>query len=236
MPRRALRGWQCLRAPCSNAGARSHLPMMLPLSLWMLPPVALAVALLLPRDRAIALWLKAREDHGVIRVFKRITDFAEGWYWLAGSGLVFLAGSAAAMVLQGPAGEAARLAAGLGLAVLAAIALGAAILHTFKLFVGRVRPRDLFRSGAYGFSFFGFDVRKDSFPSGHAQTICAVATVFVLVWPWSAIVAVPVAVALSASRFIVTAHYASDVCMGMLIGVAGAEAALLWGFPELLAR
>ena len=209
---------------------------MVALSLWMMVPVALAVAVLLPRDRAIALWLKAREDHPAIRFFKRITDFAEGWYWLAGSGVVFLAGSAAAMILPEHAAATARTTADLGLAVLAAIALGAAILHTFKLFVGRARPRDLFRSGAYGFSFFGFDVKKDSFPSGHAQTICAVATVLILVWPWSAVVAVPVALALSASRFIVTAHYASDVCMGMLIGIAGAEAALLWGFPELIAR
>ena len=70
------------------------------------------------------------------------------------------------------------------LAFIASLTLGSAVLHVIKLVLGRRRPRDDMEMGLYGFMPFAFNLDYNSFPSGHALTICCVAVIFTCVWPW----------------------------------------------------
>jgi len=91
-----------------------------------------------------------------------------------------------------------------------------------KHLVGRGRPRLIDLYGPYHFDLFSLKAVLASFPSGHTTTVFAALGAFVLlaprVGPWFLLVAVPVA----ASRMIVGAHYPSDVCGGLLLGLGSA--------------
>ncbi len=93
------------------------------------------------------------------------------------------------------------------LAFIASLTLGSAILHVIKLVLGRRRPRDDMEMGLYGFMPLAFNSDYNSFPSGHALTICCVAVIFTCVWPiwwpaWFAIAAV-----LAVTRALLTAQF-----------------------------
>jgi undecaprenyl-diphosphatase len=68
-----------------------------------------------------------------------------------------------------------------------------------------------------------------SFPSGHAAAASAIGTTLVLSEPFLALLVVPLAVVVSASRVRLRVHHISDVVAGAALGVAGgiAGAALL---------
>ena len=117
------------------------------------------------------------------------------------------------------------------LAFIASLTLGSVVLHTIKLLLGRRRPRDDMEMGLYGFLPLSFNLEYNSFPSGHALTICCVAVIFTCVWPflwplWFAIAAV-----LAVTRALLTAHFLSDVLIGAGIGLIAAREVLLLGFP-----
>lgn len=198
--------------------------------LTLLVVLLMAAAAALPWDRSAALWLKQREQGPVPVAFKRITDWAKALWWIVGLVAASVIGWAASG-LGGLVAELPERAAAILLGLLA----GAAILHSLKFVIGRTRPRDLFRTGVYGFRFFAFDTKLDSFPSGHAQTICGVMTALALMVPAGTLVFAGVAAVLSASRFVVTAHYMSDVFIGAAIGAGAAYAVMTFGFPHLIA-
>ena len=117
------------------------------------------------------------------------------------------------------------------LAFIASLTLGSAVLHAIKLVLGRRRPRDDMEMGLYGFMPLAFNLEYNSFPSGHALTICCVAVIFTCVWPllwplWFAVAAV-----LAVTRALLTAHFLSDVLIGAGIGLIAAREVLLLGFP-----
>ena len=69
------------------------------------------------------------------------------------------------------------------MAFIASLVVGSAVLHAIKLVMGRRRPRDDMEMGLYGFMPLAFNPDYNSFPSGHALTICCVAVIFTCVWP-----------------------------------------------------
>jgi hypothetical protein len=58
------------------------------------------------------------------------------------------------------------------LAFIASLSMGSVVLHLIKLVLGRRRPRDDMEMGLYGFTPLAFNPDYNSFPSGHALTIC----------------------------------------------------------------
>ena len=88
-----------------------------------------------------------------------------------------------------------------------------------KIIFGRARPKMLFGQGLYGFSFFQFSARMNSFPSGHSDTAFALATALALLLPRWRIPAFAIAVLVPVSRVVVGAHYPSDVLAGPYLGV-----------------
>ena len=113
----------------------------------------------------------------------------------------------------------------LGLAVLVALTLSHVAVQVLKRAVARPRPCD-----ANGHPLALVDLPDPySFPSGHAAAVSAIATTVTLNEPVLAVLVVPLAVAISASRVALRVHHVSDVIAGVTLGVAGgvAGAALL---------
>ena len=69
----------------------------------------------------------------------------------------------------------------------------------------------------------------DSFPSGHATTICSLALALSLLYPRLRWIWIVIALLVSMSRVVIGAHYVSDVIMGAYVGIF--TAFLLWKKP-----
>jgi undecaprenyl-diphosphatase len=105
----------------------------------------------------------------------------------------------------------------LGLAVLVALTLSHVAVQVLKRAVARPRPCD-----ANGHPLALIDLPDPySFPSGHAAAVSAIATTVTLSQPVLALVVVPLAVVVSASRVALRVHHVSDVVAGVALGVAG---------------
>ncbi len=170
-------------------------------------------------------------DHVDARTHKRldgITHYAKAGHWLAAAILALVV--AAVFRHFGWLDEEADQMITYSIAFMVSLTVGSAVLHSIKLVLGRRRPRDDMEMGLYGFVPFAFNTDYNSFPSGHALTICCVAVIFTCVWPflwplWFAIAAV-----LTVTRALLTAHFVSDVLIGAGIGLITAREVLLLGF------
>jgi membrane-associated phospholipid phosphatase len=166
-----------------------------------------------------------------LRIHKT-TDWAKGGHWLAVSVLVLLASWIARRFFHG--GVVFVQLEQIALAFLVALAIGSAILHAMKLFLGRRRPRDELELDLYGFMPWRFDFQYDSFPSGHALTITCVAVVASGAWPALAILWFAIALYLAFTRAALTAHFLSDVFIGAGIGMIVTRETILFWFPHLM--
>ena len=92
-----------------------------------------------------------------------------------------------------------------------------------KIVVGRTRPKLLFASGTYDFTWFGLHADHWSFPSGHATTIAALMTALWCLWPRPLWLYVAAAGVVAASRVVTDQHYLSDVIAGVALGVVAAR-------------
>ena len=123
-------------------------------------------------------------DHVSARTHKfldGITHYAKAGHWLAAA-ILALAGRPGSP-FRGRRARRCPLMIDYSLAFIAMLTLGSAVLHVIKLVLGRRRPRDDMEMGLYGFQPFAFNLEYNSFPSGHALTICCVAVIFTCVWP-----------------------------------------------------
>ncbi|HWA29507.1 MAG TPA: phosphatase PAP2 family protein [Rhizomicrobium sp.] len=173
-------------------------------------------------------------DRIPVRIHRRInrtTDWAKGAYWLALSLTVLLV-SQAAIRLWG-ATPLMEYWSNLSLAYLASLAAGSVILHTIKVVLGRRRPRDELELNLYGFRPFHFDLQHDSFPSGHALTICCVAVIASAAAPALTLLWFAIAFYLALTRVFLNAHYLSDVFVGAATGILTAREVVLHFFPSL---
>lgn len=180
-------------------------------------------------DRAAAHFIYDHVNARAHRFLDGITHYAKAGHWL----MVAIVGLVAAAVARhfGIRNPAIGLLATYCLAFIASLTVGSAILHVIKLVLGRRRPRDDMEMGLYGFVPLSFNLDYNSFPSGHALTICCVAVIFTCIWTslwplWFAIAA-----ALAVTRALLTAHFLSDVLIGAGIGLIAAREVLLLGFP-----
>ncbi len=114
------------------------------------------------------------------------------------------------------------------LLVASAVASGATAV--LKLVFGRTRP---FKGpGAFDWSpmqhlaWNGFATPNLSFPSGDATLAFATATIFAAIVPRWRFLGFSWAVLVAVTRILQGAHYASDVIVGALVGVAAADFAM----------
>jgi membrane-associated phospholipid phosphatase len=192
--------------------------------------ILIALGLLaLTIDRPLAHFIYDHVSAPAHKFLDGITHYAKAGHWLAVA-IVALILAALFKHFQ-ILGDESALMISYSLAFIAMLTLGSAVLHAIKLVLGRRRPRDDMEMGLYGFVPFAFNLEYNSFPSGHALTICCVAVIFTCVWPmlwplWFAIAAV-----LAVTRALLTAHFLSDVLIGAGIGLIAAREVLLLGFP-----
>jgi len=171
-------------------------------------------------------------DHVSARAHKGldgITHYAKAGHWLLAAILALII--AAALRHAGLFANEVTLLINYSLAFIASLTLGSGVLHVIKLVLGRRRPRDDMEMGLYGFMPLAFNPDYNSFPSGHALTICCVAVIFTCVWPMWWPVWFAIAALLAVTRALLTAHFLSDVLIGAGIGLIAAREVLLLGFP-----
>lgn len=183
-------------------------------------------------DRRAALYFYTEIGRPFRRFIIKTTDFAKGAHWLAIScGAILISQVALAMNFQPAIFHALFIYA---LAFLACLAAGSAVIHTLKLALCRMRPRDDFEFGFYGFRPFSFQWQYDSFPSGHSLTIMCVAVIASCAFPQLAILWFAVALWLSLTRALLTSHFLSDCFIGAGIGLLASREVLEWFFPALM--
>lgn len=88
-----------------------------------------------------------------------------------------------------------------------------------KFFFGRYRPSVLFDHHLYGFTFFGSGYDHTSFPSGHANTMAALALALYLLTNRHGVLYLGVAALVAASRVVIGAHFVSDAVFGAYLAV-----------------
>lgn len=150
------------------------------------------------------------------RFLDATTHLAKASHWLIGAAVLYA-------ITRSP----------YALAFLVSLVAGSAVLHVVKLVLGRRRPRDDLEMGLYGFAPLSFDLRYNSFPSGHALTIMCVAAIASAAWPWLAPLWFALAAWLGLTRALLTAHYLSDVLVGAGIGLISAHETVIHVFPQL---
>ena len=192
--------------------------------------VSILVGLLaLTIDRALAHFIYDHVNARAHKALDSITHYAKAGHWLAAA-IIALIVAAGLRHFQVYPEQVAQL-INYSLAFIASLTLGSAILHVIKLAIGRRRPRDDMEMGLYGFMPLAFNSDYNSFPSGHALTICCVAVIFTCVWPWLWPLWFGIAALLAVTRALLTEHFLSDVLIGAGIGLIAAREVLLLGFP-----
>ena len=171
-------------------------------------------------DRPLALWLKATLPPAVVAVFDAVAQLGVATGYAVGAAVLAVVFWLGARQVRVPA-VAARLRfyARRALFVLAALAASGLLLNVIKVALGRLRPRLLFNEGLYGFQPFNTDFGDNALPSGHAQTIWAVATALMICFPGWRWPLAAVAVVVSLARVMQTAHYLSDVLVGAVLAI-----------------
>jgi membrane-associated phospholipid phosphatase len=101
----------------------------------------------------------------------------------------------------------------------AAVVLSGLATNLIKPLVGRLRPKLLFEADLYGFEPLRIGYEYNSFPSGHATTVFALAAALSYFFPRWRLPLFSFAAVIGLSRMIVGAHYLSDVMAGAYVGV-----------------
>ena len=102
--------------------------------------------------------------------------------------------------------------------ILVTIIIAIIIGEGFKYLFGRYRPVMLFDHNLYGMQFFSTEWEINSSPSGHSIRAFAFFTALSLLYRRYAVLFILLALMVSVSRIVVTAHYPSDVLFGAFIG------------------
>lgn len=181
--------------------------------------LALCALLIVTVDRPISEAVRAL-DPWILQFGRTLTDLGKSDGWLWGSGLL-------AILLGwrrwGAVGRIRRAVTAWGaqasLFFFAAVAGSGIVINLFKVLLGRARPRMLERHDLYSFQPFSFDPDFHSFPSGHANTLMAVALVLALFLPRYRVPLILLGLALGLTRVLVNAHYVSDVIAGAAVAV-----------------
>ncbi|TWB31902.1 phosphatase PAP2 family protein [Nitrospirillum bahiense] len=156
-------------------------------------------------------WIRALSHH--------LTRAGDSLYSLVPLGLAAIALVTARAQAEGAQRE--RLGRWLGAVVFVflAVALSGLAVDAVKAVVGRPRPVVFLTEGAIWPQPFHMGFRYYSFPSGHADTLVALALSVGILWPRGRLGLLALALALATTRLWVGAHYPSDVLGGAATAV-----------------
>jgi membrane-associated phospholipid phosphatase len=199
-------------------GEIGEAPFAVRIGLWAAAVALIEVVAIAWIDRPLATYF--RDHDGTRPFFALIGPFGLALPYLIVCGIAFAALRWGGNLppLEARAGQMRR-AARIPALIFAAIALSGIAVDLLKVIVGRPRPKLLFASGTYEFSWIGLGADHWSFPSGHAATGAALATALWYFWPRPLLFYAIGAALVAASRVVMGAHYFSDVVMGAVIGI-----------------
>ena len=170
-------------------------------------------------DRTVLNIIYTEQPEKIRLLFEKITRLGKGDLWIIGSLCLAVLGFFIKHFTASPKTRnrlnSIRV---YSLFILSSILFSGALLNIIKTIIGRMRPRYFITEGLYGFQPFNFDFGMNTFPSGHSQTIWAVMTALIILFPRYALIFVPFATLVAASRILVSAHFVSDVLMGSYMG------------------
>jgi undecaprenyl-diphosphatase len=163
---------------------------------------------------------------GVHDAFNELTDFGRGVWPLTPLFVLLLTTPVLCVPRLGLMGRGVVTAAAIRIGYMfLAIGLAGLADTIIKRLVGRVRPSEL---GPFAYEPFSWRSIYASFPSGHATTVFATLVAVGLVFPRLRPALWVYALAIAASRVIVSAHYTSDVLAGAAFGAFGAIVVRDW--------
>ncbi|MBI1273173.1 MAG: phosphatase PAP2 family protein [Alphaproteobacteria bacterium] len=182
---------------------------------------AAIVLLALFADRPLALMLKDfdQQNPGGLDLFRRLTELGNSKWYLWPTGLAALAGLGfTALMKHNPARQAQIRRIALACAfVFACVAVSGLLVDLLKIIFGRARPILLETEGVFAWAPFTASSRWASFPSGHSNTAFALAFALTMLWPRWRLLFGASAVLVASTRFIITAHFISDVVGGAIV-------------------
>ena len=192
-----------------------------PLITWAIGVFSICLFLGFFVDPWLTPWLKSVVSDQMSAYWRFITDFgrAEKYIFLC----LFIFALCAILALRYPK-MAARYRSGArnSLYVLATLAASGAAINILKFIIGRQRPKALFESDFYGLIPFNFHHAMSSFPSGHSQTIWAIAAPLIIRFPRTTPIWLTAGVLVALSRVILTVHFLSDAIAGAFIAIVAA--------------
>lgn len=169
-------------------------------------------------DRPVALYCQALPQN-VVQIFQGITKLGVSTGYLIVFALLFVFYKFY---------RRRKVQANRALFLFAGIAVSGIAVNLIKVLAGRLRPKLLFEADIYGFAPLSIGYEYNSFPSGHAATVFALAWALAFLFPRLRFALFTSAALIGLSRLIVGAHFLSDVVAGAYVGVI--TVVLLSGF------
>jgi membrane-associated phospholipid phosphatase len=169
-------------------------------------------------DRPVTIFFQDL-DPEIVQVFQWITKLGKSTGYLVGFAALFVFFK---FFRRRP------IAANRALFLFAAVALSGLTTDLIKPLVGRLRPKLLFEANLYGFEPLRIGYEYNSFPSGHATTVFALAAALSFFFPRWRLPLFSFAAVAGLSRIIVGSHYLSDVMAGAYVGVMTVFALVLF--------
>lgn len=174
-------------------------------------------------DRPLALFFHSRDpDLRALFEFTGRLGLTYGYLTIFGLAFVILHWGGALPRLR-PVARPMRVVSAIPAFLFLSITASGIAVDLLKFIFGRLRPKLLFNSGAYDFTWLGMRSDHWSFPSGHSATIVALMTALWCLWPRHLLFYVLVAIVVSLSRVAVGAHYLSDILAGAFVAVLATQ-------------
>jgi membrane-associated phospholipid phosphatase len=195
---------------------------------WVTVAAMLAVlALAFVFDRELSVWAEGWPE-SVRGALEQLTPYGESDWILIPAAALFVLTAAVAVFIRWKLMRTLlwQFAALYGF-IFAGVALPSLIATLVKRAIGRGRPQYLDQHGTLSFSPNWLDWTYQSFPSGHATTAFALATVIGFISPRWFYPGLAIAAAIAISRVSLGVHYPSDIVAGAILGVLGAYLARL---------
>lgn len=192
-----------------------------PLTAWGIAVLCVCVLLGVTVDPWLTPWIKARVSDAQSDYWRVITDFGRAGTYIVGALIAFAV--LALLALRDP-DKTSRFRAGArnSLYVFFTLVSSGIAINLMKFVIGRQRPKAMFENEFYGFIPFNTHQAMNSFPSGHSQTIWALAMALTFIFPRFAPLCITVAAVIALSRVVLTVHFVSDIIAGAFVAIAAA--------------
>ncbi|HAA93154.1 MAG TPA: hypothetical protein DCS82_07990 [Rhodospirillaceae bacterium] len=192
-----------------------------PLTAWGIAVFSFCLILSFAVDPWLTPWIKSQVSENQSVYWRTITDFGRAGTYIVGSLICFII--FALLALRDPDRTSRfRVGARNSLYVFLTLVSSGIAINLMKFVIGRQRPKAMFENDFYGLIPFNTHHAMNSFPSGHSQTIWALAMALIFLFPRFAPLCIVVAILIALSRVVLTVHFLSDAIAGAFVAIVAA--------------